>query len=52
MICSLQQDIVLIGMKDVVTADGSHYTISYFGLGISLVGMDEETTKRPSDVRT
>jgi TM2 domain-containing membrane protein YozV len=40
-------DIVLIASQVVGPADGSAYVISYFGPGIEILGMDDETDRKP-----
>ena len=39
-------DIVLIASQVVGPADGSHYVISYFGAGLSIITGNEETAKK------
>ena len=40
-------DIILIASQVVGPADGSYYIISYFGPGVDIVGINDETAKRP-----
>lgn len=40
-------DIILIGSQVVGPADGSHYIISYFGAGLDIISIDEETARKP-----
>jgi len=40
-------DIMLIASQAVGPADGSSYVISYFGPGIQVVGVDDETVRQP-----
>ena len=40
-------DIVLIASQVVGPADGSHYIISYFGPSLNILGLNEDTTRKP-----
>ncbi|XP_063863643.1 LOW QUALITY PROTEIN: TM2 domain-containing protein CG10795-like [Scylla paramamosain] len=42
-------DIILIATQTIGPADGSHYVISYFGAGISVLRMDNTTYRMPQD---
>ena len=40
-------DIVLIATQTLGPADGSDYVISYYGAGINVISMDNETYRMP-----
>ncbi len=40
-------DIILIASQRLGPADGSHYVISYYGAGVTILGMDQDTAKKP-----
>jgi hypothetical protein len=40
-------DIVLIASQVVGPADGSHYIISYFGSSLNIIGLNEDTIRKP-----
>lgn len=42
-------DIILIATQTIGPADGSHYVISYFGAGITVIRMDNTTHRMPQE---
>ncbi|KAL7646289.1 UNVERIFIED_CONTAM: hypothetical protein RMT77_003198 [Armadillidium vulgare] len=42
-------DIILIATQTVGPADGSHYIINYYGAGINIIRMNNETYRMPQD---